>query len=335
MNRLKLGVLGVSEHFLTRIILPLSKSEEIEVVGIASRNIKKAQKTAKEWQINKIFDSYESLLEDTEIEAVYIPLPNHMHLEWVKKSVDAGKHVICEKPLTLDAKETKELMSYIRDKEVKVMEAFMYRFHPKWQMVRELMKVSGIGEIKSIHTIFTYNNKDPKNIRNIKAFGGGALLDIGCYAISSARWILDQEPKKVIALNTYSDVFETDILSSGIMDFGSARSLFTVSTGLYPAQEVKVYGTGGTLEVVIPFNDQYDVAGEVKVTTGLGSRIVTFKPSNQYTNLFEAFAYAIKTDSKVPLSLEDSYMNMHIIDQLVASGQSDQWADIEFEKDED
>lgn len=325
MNKLKLGVIGISEHFKTRILLPLSQSESIELVAVASRNVAKSETVAKQWGIPKAYGSYEELLADSEIEAVYIPLPNHMHLEWVKKCVLAGKHVVCEKPLTLTAEETKEMMVFLEGRKEKVMEAFMYRFHPKWQMVRELMDVSGIGQVKSIHTIFSYSNSDPKNIRNIKDYGGGALMDIGCYAISSARWILGREPERVMGLNSFSEVFGTDVLSSGILDFGQVRSLFTVSTDLYPAQEVKVYGSGGTLEVVIPFNDNYDVPGQVKVTTGIGTRIVEFEPTNQYGAMMDAFAEAIRFDLPVPVPLEDSYYNMRIIDQLLVSGETGQW----------
>lgn len=328
MSKLKIGVLGVSGHFLSRMMLPLSQSETVEVVALASRNIDKAKSAAVEWSIEKTFGSYEALLLDPEIEAVYIPLPNHMHLEWVKKTIDAGKHVICEKPLTLDAEETKKLMAYAEGKSVKVMEAFMYRFHPKWQMVRKLMKENAIGMVKTIHTVFSYTNVDPTNIRNIKAYGGGALMDIGCYAISSARWILDQEPIKVMALNEYSESFETDVLSSAILDFGDARALFTVSTNIFSAQEVKVYGTNGILEVVIPFNDPHEQSAQIKVTDEQGTRVIEFEPTNQYGELFDAFAKAIRLDEDVPVSLEDSYMNMRIIDQLIVSGKDAAWKKI-------
>ncbi|WP_070000732.1 Gfo/Idh/MocA family protein [Cellulosilyticum sp. I15G10I2] len=328
MTKVKIGVLGVSGHLLTRMMLPFTQSKSVEVIAVASRNLEKAEKAAKEWDIPKAYGSYEAILEDPEIEAIYIPLPNHMHLEWVKKSIDAGKHVLCEKPLTLTAEETKTLMTYAKGKDVKVMEAFMYRFHPKWQMVRELMKVSGIGEVHAIHTIFTYNNNDPKNIRNIKEYGGGSLMDIGCYAISSARWIMNKEPQKVMGMIHYSDATGTDVLSSGMLDFGKARALFTVGTGSYPAQEVKVYGSNGTLEVVIPFNDPYDISAQVKVVNALGERVVEFTPTNQYGELFENFAKAITEDTEVPVSLQDSYMNMRIIDQLFESGRTGQWETI-------
>lgn len=328
MEKIKMGVMGISGHLLTRMMLPFTTSESVEVIALTSRNLEKAEKAAKDWQIPRAYGSYEALLEDPEIEAVYIPLPNHMHLEWAKKAMDAGKHVLCEKPLTLVAEETQELMVYAKDKGVKLMEAFMYRFHPKWQMVRELMKVKGIGEIHAIHTIFTYSNNDLKNIRNIKEYGGGALMDIGCYAISSARWIMNEEPQKVMGMIHYSDVTGTDILSSGILDFGKCRAMFTVGTGTYPAQEVKVYGSSGTLEVVIPFNDLYDIPAKVKVVTSLGERSIEFPPTNQYGELFTHFAKGIQDDQEMPISLQDSYMNMRIIDQLFKSGQTGQWETI-------
>ncbi len=328
MRKIKLGVIGVSGHLLTRIMLPLTTSSTVEIIALASRNLEKSKEAAANWEIPKAYGSYEALLDDTEIEAVYIPLPNHMHLEWVKKSILAGKHVICEKPLTMNAQQTKEIMDLAEEKGIKVMEAFMYRFHPKWQMVSELIKVKGIGEINAIHTIFTYKNDDPNNIRNNKEYGGGALMDIGCYAISTARFIMNAEPSKVLGMLHYSDLFGTDVLTSGIMDFGKARALFTVSTSMHPTQEVKIYGTGGSIEILIPFNDHYDVKGQIKVINGLGERIVTFEPTNQYDALFSAFAKAIREDIPVPLSLKDSFMNMRIIDQLVESGRTGQWESI-------
>lgn len=332
MGKLKLGVLGVSGHLQTRMLLPMTQSEDLKVIALASRDLEKSQRVAEQWGIKKAYGSYEALLEDPDIEAVYIPLPNHMHLEWIKKSLKAGKHVLCEKPLTLTSEETKEITAYAQKTGLKLMEAFMYRFHPKWMSVKELMKVNGIGEVQSIQTVFTYANNDLKNIRNIKEYGGGALMDIGCYAISSARFILGKEPERVMGLVHYSDVTQTDVLSSGMLDFGKARALFTVSTGLYPAQEVRVYGTGGMLEVIIPFNDPYDIKGKVKVTTGLGERVIEFEPTNQYGCMMSAFAKAVKEDLEVPVSLHDSYMNMQIINQLVKSGESGQWEPISSHK---
>ena len=301
MKPLNLGVIGVSGHLLTRIMDPISRIDDVNLVAVASRNMEKAKAAASQWNIPKAYDSYDELLQDDSIEAVYIPLPNHLHLEWIKKAADAGKHVICEKPLTLTSEEVLELIEYVKDKDVKIMEAFMYRSHPKWQMIKDLMKVKGIGQVKSIHTIFSYNNADPKNIRNIKAYGGGALMDIGCYAISSARWIMNAEPKKVIGLVDYSEDFGTDILTSGILDFGGPRALFTVSTSMYPAQEVTIYGTGGTARISLPFNDAYDVPATVTVHDALGTRTISFEPVNQYGEMFKDFAKAIRNDEALSL----------------------------------
>lgn len=329
MGKLKLGVISVSEHFINKVLPPLSQSGQVEVYGVASRSEEKARAFADKWGIPKSYGSYDALLADPAVEAVYIPLPNHMHLEWIKKSADAGKHILCEKPLTLNAEETAELMAYLKGKKIKFTEAFMYRYHPKWQKARELVTFKDIGKVQAIHTIFSYNNTDPNNIRNIKAYGGGALLDIGCYAISSARFLLNKEPKRVVSLLREDDSFKTDSLTSAILDFGDARCQFTVATNIFPAQEVKVYGTGGTLTVTVPFNDFSDVRGELIVQNDVGARSVTFDPVNQYKLLFEKFAQAIREDSDVYIPIEDSYWNMKTIDAVAKSAASGQWVDLD------
>ncbi len=328
MKRLKLGVLSVSAHFTNKVLLPLSKSKQLEIYGIASRSSDKAEAFADKWGIPKAYDSYEALLADPEIEAVYIPLPNHMHLEWIKKAADAGKHIICEKPLTLNADETAEIMTYLTGKNIRFMEAFMYRFHPKWQHARDLLTFGEIGEIYAIHTIFTYNNQDPANIRNIKAYGGGALMDIGCYAISSARFLLGKEPTRAISLVTEHDDFKTDVRTSAMLDFDGVHCMFTVATNTFPQQEVKIYGTGGVMTITIPFNDYSDIQGEIIVQTGVGTRSVRFDPVNQYLLQFEGFAKAVREDSQVMIPLEDSYWNMKIIDAVVESAATGRWVDL-------
>lgn len=328
MGKLKLGVLGVSGHFINRILLPLLQSDQVEIYGIASRAGDKAKVFADKWDIPNAYDSYDALLADPAIEAVYIPLPNHMHLEWIKKSADAGKHIICEKPLTLNAEETVEIMAYIKDKKIKLMEAFMYRFHPKWQKAKELVTSNEIGKVQAIHTIFSYNNTDPNNIRNIKAYGGGALMDIGCYAISCARYLLNKEPQKVVSLLQEHDDFQTDVLTSALLDFGGVRSMFTVSTTSFPAQEVKLYGTAGVMTITIPFNDISEVPGEIIVQNGTGTRSIFVDPVNQYQLQFDGFAQAIREDSDVLVPLNDSYWNMKIIDAINQSATSGQWVEL-------
>lgn len=325
MKPMKIGVLGVSRHFFLRCCLPLQKSNKVQVYAIASRSEDKVKSASEQWNIPVHYNSYEQLLKDENVEAVYIPLPNHMHLQWIKKCADAGKHILCEKPLALNTEEVREIKEYVEKKNVKLMEAFMYRFHPKWIRAKEIIKTGEIGAVTAIHTIFSYNNPDPKNIRNIKEYGGGALYDIGCYAISTARYLLDKEPKKVVALSEWDEGFGTDVLTSAILDFHPARCLFTVGTQSSNQQEVTVYGTKGKITITIPFNDFPDVKGKIMVETGVGSRTLEFEPMDQYQLEFEAFTDAIRNDTKVTITPEESLNNMVVMDAVRQSMKTGQW----------
>ncbi|MFI5369876.1 MAG: Gfo/Idh/MocA family protein, partial [Spirochaetia bacterium] len=248
------GILSVSTHYKLRIHTNLVKSPLVDMRGIASRSRDRAAEAARDLGLQKAYGSYEELLADKEIEAVYIPLPNHMHAEWVKKAADAGKHVLCEKPFAMDAQEAEQAVRYAERKGVLVMEAFMYRFHPQWKRAREIVRSGEIGDVRSVNTIFSYMLTDPTNIRNVLSSGGGAIPDIGCYAVSSARFLVGREPTRVVSLVHRDPKLKTDILTSGILDFGVARSIFTVGTQSYPWQRVEVLGSGGELSVQIPFN---------------------------------------------------------------------------------
>ena len=328
MKPFRIGVLGVAHNLILRVLNRLLKSNKVQVYAIASRDIKKAKDAAEKWGIPVYYGSYEELLADEEVEGVYIPLPNHMHAEWIKKCADAGKHILCEKPLTMDAKEAEEAVRYAESKGVKLMEAFMYRFHPKWKRAKELVEHGEIGKVLSIHTVFSYSNNDPRNIRNIKAYGGGALMDIGCYAISTARYIMGREPIRVIGLNNYDPDFETDILSSGILDFDVARCVFTVGTQMFPQQEVTIFGSGGTITVTIPFNDFPDVKAKIIVQTSVGTREIEFEPADQYQLEFEGFAQAIREGNELPIAPEDAINNMKVIDALLESGKKGIWIEL-------
>ncbi len=325
MQPLKIGILGISKHFFLRCYLPLKRSKIINIYAIASRNETRAREASQQWDIPVYYDSYEAILTDKNIDAVYIPLPNHLHLEWIKRCADAGKHVICEKPLTLNADEAVEASAYATEHGIKLMEAFMYRFHPKWLRAKDIIRQGEIGEIVSIHTIFSYSNTNPKNIRNVKAYGGGALYDIGCYAISTARYLLDKEPIRVMGLACVDPDFDVDYLTSGILDFDGPRCLFTVGTQTFPEQEVIIFGTGGKITVTVPFNDFPDVKSKIIVKTSVGERVVEFNPVDHYQLEFEAFAKAISDDSPVPLSHMDSICNMKVIDAIFKSAETDQW----------
>lgn len=329
MKKMKFGVLGVSGHFLKRIVAPIKQSENVEIYGLASRNLDKARETASQYSIPKFYGSYDELLKDDEIEAVFIPLPNHMHKEWIFKCMDAGKHVLCEKPLSLNSDEVIEIIEYAGKSKLKLMEAFMYRFHPKWQKAKKMVELGYIGKVTHIHTVFSYNNQDPNNIRNIKDIGGGALLDIGCYAISTARYILDKIPNRVISLISEHPDFKTDMSTSAILDFGDARALFTTSTAVFPQQEVKVFGTEGTLTVTIPFNDISEIPGNLLFENGETKTEVKLSPVNQYQLMFEAFENSIKNDEPVPLPLSDSLENIKVIDAIFRSSKSNAWETVE------
>jgi len=328
MNKMKLGVLSVSHHFGLRIQKPLSQSEILQVEGIASRSEEKAREAAKQWDIPRYYGSYQALLDDKDIEAVYIPLPNDMHAEWVKKAADAGKHILCEKPFAMDARETREALEYARGKGLIAEEAFMYRFHPQWVKVKEWLDKGKLGTVKAIHCFFTYDNQDPDNIRNRKENGGGALYDIGCYAISTARLIAGKEPLRVVSLIEEDPRFQTDVLSSALLDFGGIQSSFTVSTTSFPEQRVEVIGSKGRLSVLQPFNARPELKEKIELTTNDGTRVEEVPALDQYQILFETFAKAVRGEKGFPVSPVDAENNMKVIDALFASSAQKGWVEI-------
>jgi predicted dehydrogenase len=328
MKPVKLGVLSVSTHYGLRLSSPLRKSPFIELRALGSRSLEKSREAAARWGFAKAYGSYEEVLKDPEVEAVYIPLPNQLHAEWIKKCADAGKAVICEKPLAMNAPEAADAFAYAEKKGVLAMEAFMYRFHPQWIKARDSVAIGEIGKVQSIHTIFSFFNSDPANIRNRMETGGGALYDIGCYAISSARFLLGREPVKVISTMEHDDVGGTDILTSAILDFGGPRSLFTVGTRMANRQKVTVYGTGGSLTVVLPFNAYPDIPLTVVIDTGTGAREIKCGPADQYALMFQAFAEALRSGSPAPTPPSDAIANMKVIDAVFRSGKSGKWENV-------
>ena len=328
MEKLRMGVLGCSEHYALRIATPLKSSQRVQPYAIASRDKAKAEAYAKKWNFPVSYGSYEELLADPKVDFVYIPLPNHLHLEYIKKSADAGKPILCEKPLCLNAKDASEAAEYCEKKNVPVMEAFMYRFHPQWVRAAEIVKAGELGKVMSTHAIFSYDNKDGTNIRNKFDCGGGAILDIGCYTVSSSRLLMAAcgKPKKVMATILRDAVFKTDILSSAILDYGEGRtSTFTISTQLFPCQNVTAYGTGGSLSVEVPFNMFGDVPGKLTITTGIAQRIIETEIKDQYLLEFDAFAKAIIEKTEVPTPIADALANMAVLDAVFAAATSGNW----------
>ena len=328
MQPLQLGILGVSNFFRKRIAIPIPTSPLIDVVALASRSEEKAQQAAREYEIPRAYGSYDDLLNDSQVEAVYISLPNHLHAEWIKRAADAGKHVICEKPLALDAEEAQDCLTYATGKGVTVMEAFMYRLHPQWLHVRDIIRQREIGSIHLIETFFGYNNTDPSNIRNQPDTGGGALLDVGCYAVSASRFLTAREPQRVISLAQVDPNFGTDVLFTGLLDFGEARATFTVATQTFSYQRVVVHGSSGVISLTIPFNAHADTDAEVVVTTRVGTREVYLPAEDQYILEFEAFAQAVRNQAVPPISPADTVNNMKVLDALTKSRQTGQWESV-------
>ena len=328
MKQLRWGILSVSAHYSLRVHEQLKGSNLVSVVGIASRDGKKAAEEAKRLGIPRSFASYEALLADPDIDAVYLPLPNHLHAEWVKKAADAGKHVLCEKPFAMDAAQAAEAIAHARARGVRVMEAFMYRFHPQWTMARKILRSGELGTIVAVQAQFTYNNKDPGNIRNREETGGGAVMDIGCYAVSCSRFLIGAEPKRAVSLVRRDPLFGTDCLTSGLLDFGSAQAHFTVSTQAAAAQQVDVLGTGGKLSIPLPFNMYGDVSAQVTVVTGIGSRTLSLGPAEQYRLMFEAYSERIMAGEAEPTPPEDAVANMKVLDALFRSESSGGWESV-------
>jgi predicted dehydrogenase len=328
MKPVVFGVLSVSRHFALRVQSPLSTSETTVVRAIASRAKPKAEEAARSMGIARAYGSYEELLADREIEAVYITLPNNLHAEWVMKAADAGKHVLCEKPFAMNAVEAEKAIRHAQKKGVLVMEAFMYRFHPQWQRARELVRIGEIGDVHSVGTVFSYTNKDPKNIRNRTETGGGAIQDIGCYAISCSRFMMGREPLRAISLIRRDPELGTDVLASAILDFGHGRAIFSVGTQSFAQQRVSVLGSAGSILIPLPFNTPPDVPAQVVVSTGVGTRTVDAGPADQYGLMFDAFARAVRTGGPVPTPPQDAIDNMKVEDALVRSESSGGWEEV-------
>ena len=326
MQKVRWGIMGTAKIAREKLIPAMKAGNACEVVAIASRNAQHAQHIANELGITKAYGSYEELLESPDVDAVYIPLPNHLHVEWALKAIAAGKHVLCEKPIALSAPAAENLRGVAEaNPNVKVMEAFMYRFHPQWQSAKKLVDAGRIGTLKTIQSFFSYFNDDPQNIRNQVDAGGGGLMDIGCYPVSLSRFIFGAEPTRVFAAFENDPVMQTDRLTSGILQFKTGTSTFTCSTQLAPFQQVNILGTEGRIEILIPFNAPSDQPTRIWVHTPSGSEKVDFAPIDQYTLQADAFSRAILNNSAVPTPLSDAVNNMLVIDGLFKSAKSNTW----------
>jgi len=328
---LRWGILSTAGIAAKHVVPALQAAPGHEVIAVGSRDLGRATEWASDHDIATAYGSYDELLADPNVEAIYNPLPNHLHVDWSIAALEAGKHVLCEKPLGLDTADARRLLDAAAlHPERVVMEAFMYRFHPQWIAARELVRDGRIGELRTIQTFFSYFNDDPTNVRNNPTIGGGALLDIGCYPISQARFLFGGEPDRVLGLIELDPSFGTDRITSAILDFGSGRSAtFTVATQLHGHQRTQIVGTTGRIEVDIPVNSPKDRATAVTVVIDdEGTESLSFGPVDQYGLQADAFGAAIRSAQPAPTPLDDAIANMIVVDAVFASAASDGWCPI-------
>ena len=332
-GKVKWGVLGVASIAVRKVIPGMQAGEWSEIAAIASRDLEKGRTAAQKLGIPKTYGSYEELLADPEIEAVYIPLPNHLHVPWSIKAAEAGRHVLCEKPLSLSVAEAKTLLA-VRDRTgVKIGEAFMVKTHPQWLRTRELIRAGRIGDLKAIMGVFSYFNRDAANVRNVVEWGGGGIMDIGCYPIVTSRFIFGDEPVRVSGLIERDPEYKTDRLASAILDFPSGQATFVCSTQMVPYQRMQFFGTKGRIEIEIPFNAPPDRPTRIFIDDGkdvFGSGVVaeTFPVCDQYTIQGDVFSRAIRGDGDIPMPIEDSIKNMAVIEALFRAGTSGKWEEV-------
>lgn len=326
MSKIKFGVLSTAAIGTDKVIPAMQRGEHTEVAAIASRDLGRAQAAAAALGIPRAYGSYEELLADPEIQAVYNPLPNHLHVPWSLRAIEAGKHVLCEKPIGLSSAEAQQLADAAqRHPELKVMEAFMYRHHPQWRRTKELVESGAIGELKTVQSFFSYYNNDPNNIRNMADIGGGGLMDIGCYNLSLSRFLFGTEPRRVCGLVERDPQFGTDRLASGMLDFGHGTATFTCSTQLASYQRVNIFGTSGRIEIEIPFNAPPDKPCRIWLQRDGQIEEISFPTTDQYTVQGDLLALAILNDTPVPTPLSDAVANMRAIEAIVESSNTGAW----------
>jgi predicted dehydrogenase len=328
-QRVRWGVMGAARIATVKAIPAMQAGEWTTVAAIASRDITRAREAAKAHDIAKAYSSYEELLADPEIDVIYNPLPNHLHVPWTIRAALAGKHVLCEKPIALNADEAASLIAVRDATGVLIQEAFMVRTHPQWQRATALVRDGRIGPVRAIVGVFSYYNDDPANIRNILEWGGGAVMDIGCYLIHTARLILEREPLRVAAAID-RDPSGVDRLASMVLDFGDAQAIGTCGTQMVPWQRIQILGTRGRIEIEIPFNAPPDRPSRIFVddgsdVSGGGVETIALPAVNQYTIQADLFSRAIREGGLAPYPLEDSVRNMRVIDAVFRSAASGAW----------
>ena len=330
MQTIRWGVLGVAKIATTKVVPAMQRGRFTTVTAIASRDRAKAAAAAAQLGIPTAYGSYDELIADPDIDAIYIPLPNHLHVPWTTRAAERGKHVLCEKPIALGAAEARQLLA-VRDRTgVKIQEAFMIRTHPQWIQARALIENGRIGEVRAMLGCFSYFNDNPANIRNIPAFGGGGLMDIGCYLINTSRFVFGREPSRVMGLIDRDPALKVDRMTSMMLDFDGAHVVGTCSTQMTPYQTIHVLGTRGRIDIEIPFNAPPDRPCRLSLDSGVdlfggGSQQFETEICDQYTIQGDLFSKAILDDTDVPVPLEDAVRNMACIEAVFKSASSGVW----------
>ena len=319
---LRWGVLGVSNFAVRKVIPAIAGCQFTGVAAIASRDLARAQTAARDLGIETAYGSYEELLADPSIDVIYNPLPNHLHVAWSIRAADAGKHVLCEKPVALSTGELRNLIAARDRNGVKIAEAFMVRFHPQWTRVVELVRGGAIGDLRVVSTAFSYFNRKAENVRNVADFGGGGLYDIGCYAVHVSRWLFGSEPLGVFGVVEKDPDFEVDRLASAVLEFGQGQALFVCSTQLFPHQRVQILGTKGRIEVTIPFNAVPGESMSVLVEDASGIRLESVAACDQYTLQADGFSLAVQGERPVVNGLEESFGNTAVLEAIFESAES-------------
>ncbi len=327
MRKIRWGVLGAAKIATVKVIPAMQLCELGGIAAIASRDRVKAEIAARDHAIARAYGSYEELLADPDIDAIYIPLPNHLHVPWSIRAAQAGKHVLCEKPIALNAAEARQLIEARDRTGVVIGEAFMIQTHPQWVRAVEMARNGRIGAMRGVVGTFGYFNRDARNVRNVREWGGGGLLDIGCYPIKASRMAFAEEPVSVSGTMVRDPAFGVDILTSAVLEFPSGHCVFTCSTQIVPCQSMQFLGTKGRIELEIPFNAPPGVPARIRIDDGsdiTGAKVVVEEtaPVDQYTVQGDAFSRAILEGGQPPVPLEDSVKNMAVIDALFRSVES-------------
>jgi predicted dehydrogenase len=330
MSKVRWGIISTAKIGREKVIPAMQQCQYCDITAIASRDLNNAKVVAEKLGIPKAYGSYEELFSDPEIDAVYNPTPNHLHVPLSIQALEAGKHVLCEKPIGLSAAEGQKLVDAgKRHPNLKLMEAFMYRHHPQWLKAKSLVNEGKIGELRTIQSFFSYFNNDPNNVRNHADMGGGGLLDIGCYNISLSRYIFNEEPKRVCGIVEFDPAFKTDRLASGMMEFSKGTSTFTCSMQLKPYQRAIMFGTEGRVEIEIPFNAPPDRPCRMWHEVGEDTlETIDIGICDQYTIQGDLFSQAVLNNTDVPTPIEDSVLNMIVIEAIFLSAKENRWVEL-------